>query len=104
MAMHRKAFNVDIDDTLSDDFARQTLSRGYTKYRAIEGALRAFLALPPDIQVALMETESSDIVQLLKEKLLDSDLEERLVGLSLVQKQKIAGFAKEVAKIVSEGK
>jgi len=51
MAMHNKSFNVDVNENLSDEFSNQISERGYTKYRAIEGALRAFMALSPAEQV-----------------------------------------------------
>jgi len=54
MAMHKKSFNVDVDEELSDGFSAQVDKRGYTKYRAIEGALRAFMSLPPEEQVKWM--------------------------------------------------
>jgi len=54
MGMHKKSFSVDVDDGVSDAFSSQVADRGYTKYRAVEGALRAFIAMPPEAQVAFM--------------------------------------------------
>jgi len=54
MAMHKKSFNVDVDEKLSDEFSAQVEQRGYTKYRAIEGALRGFMVLSAENQVRLI--------------------------------------------------
>jgi hypothetical protein len=54
MAMNRKPFTVDVTDVIADAFSAQVDERGYTKWRAIEGAIKAFLALEPDIQTKLM--------------------------------------------------
>jgi len=42
---NRKAFTVDTNISLSELFTKQALERGFTKYRAIEGAIRCWLAL-----------------------------------------------------------
>jgi len=57
--MHNKSFNVDVNENLSDEFSNQISERGYTKYRAIEGALRAFMALSPAEQVQWMSQGNS---------------------------------------------
>lgn len=54
MGNQQKNFNVNIDETLSDAFSAQVEQRGYTKYRAIEGALRGFMALSAENQVRLI--------------------------------------------------
>jgi hypothetical protein len=59
MAMHKKSFNIDVNENLSDEFSAQVTKRGYTKYRAIEGALRAFMALSPAEQVKWMSAGNS---------------------------------------------
>lgn len=61
MANERKAFTVEVNSDLSKQFSAQTEQRGYFKYRAIEGALRAFMALPAEEQVSLMfaDTEAN---------------------------------------------
>lgn len=61
---NRKAFTVEADEELSKAFSEQVDGRGYTKYRAIEGAIRLWLTLTPHEQVELIEgkpkPESSD--------------------------------------------
>ena len=55
----QKNFSVNVNEALSDEFSAQVDDRGYTKYRAIEGALRAFMVLSPDEQVKLMSASNS---------------------------------------------
>jgi len=50
----QKNFNVYVDEKVANAFSEQIDERGYTKYRAVEGALRAFIAIPPEVQVELM--------------------------------------------------
>ncbi|KKN73481.1 hypothetical protein LCGC14_0400560 [marine sediment metagenome] len=104
MAMHKKPFTVDVDEQLSDAFSAQADERGYTKYRAIEGALRAFIALPAGLQVDLMGNQISDVLTIIKTKLLDADLIDRLESLTPSQRTKLVALAKESAKIISRKK
>lgn len=101
MAMHKKPFTVDVDDDVSEAFSDQIEVRGYIKYRAIEGALRAFMALPPELQVQLMNNNVSDVSHLIKEKLLDADLVSRLGKLTSEQRNQLVALAKEGAKVLS---
>jgi len=57
----RKAFTVDADEFLSEKFSKQVLDRGYTKYRAIEGAMRLWLNLPTEMQATLIENPDLDM-------------------------------------------
>lgn len=54
MGNEQKNFNVNIAAQLSDEFSTHVEQRGYTKYRAIEGALRGFMALSAEDQVRLI--------------------------------------------------
>ena len=51
----RKAFTVEANEELSKRFSEQVEERGYTKYRAIEGAIRMWLTLTPHEQVELIK-------------------------------------------------
>lgn len=104
MAMHKKPFTVDINEKVSDAFSAQVEQRGFTKYRAIEGALRAFMVLPADLQVELIGNEIPDVLCLIREKLLDADLISRLGKLAPEQRSQLVALAKEGAKILSQGK
>jgi hypothetical protein len=101
MVMHKKPFTVDCDEQLSELFSKQVEERGFTKYRAVEGALRAFIALPKELQVELMNNQISDVSQLIKEKLLDADLLEKMRKLTPEQRNQVVFLAKKAAKIVS---
>lgn len=59
---NRKAFTVETNENLSGMFTKQALERGFTKYRAIEGSLRCWLALPKEVQVSLMELQNDEIM------------------------------------------
>lgn len=103
MAMHKKTFTVDVDDGLSEAFSTQVSKRGYTKYRAIEGALRAFMAIPPEAQVALM-SNGADAGEILLNVFRDLGLEVDLKKLTPAQRVQILTLAKEAAKKVSRKK
>lgn len=85
----QKNFSGNINEPLSDKFTQQAEDRGYTKYRAIEGALRCWLALPSDIQVKLMELKNSELLTM--DEIIDS------IGKSQFQADIEAAFA-EFAK------
>jgi len=54
----QKNFNVYVDEIVADDFSDYIDKSGYTKYRAVEAALRAFMSIPPEAQVALMSNNA----------------------------------------------
>ena len=60
----QKSFAVDVDSNLLKEFTDQYLNRGLKKYKALEGAIRLWITLPPQEQTQLIEgkpkPESSD--------------------------------------------
>lgn len=98
MVMHKKTFTVDVDDALSEVFSTLCDERGYTKYRALEGAIRAFIALPDEIQVALMKSQNSDVYELLVHGLRDIELIKGLQALTPEQRLILIESSKEVSK------
>ena len=50
----KKNFNVNVDLEIAESFDEQTAAKGYTKYRAVEGALRLWLTSSPEQQVKVM--------------------------------------------------
>jgi len=101
--MNKKAFNVDVNLEVAEKFSGQVEDRGYTKYRAVEAALRAFIALPEEAQVKLMSNEMEPEIVLIdtfREKALEYDLSK----LSPAQRVKVISLAKEAAKSVSRKK
>lgn len=98
MAMHKKPFNVDVNDALSEAFSTLCDERGYTKYRALEGALRAFISLPDELQVALMKSTNQDTYKLLVHGLRDIELIKGLQALTPEQRLILIESSKEVSK------
>jgi len=95
MAMHKNAFTVDVETELSEEFSNQVDERAYTKYRAIEGALRLFMALDPSWQVALMGTEGGKVAKVIAEQASDISYRERMPveeRAHFEQAAKIAGY------------
>jgi len=99
----QKNFNVNVDEAVADKFTEQTDQRGYTKYRAVEGALRAFMAIPSEAQVALM-SNSDNPKDILIKAFAAIGLEEDLKKLSPSQRNQILALAKEAAKTLSRKK
>jgi len=99
----QKNFSVNIGEKLCDEFSEHVDKSGYTKYRAIEGALRAFMAIPPEAQVALM-SNSDDPKEILVSTFGDISLEEGLKELNSAQRNQILALAKEAAKTLSRKK
>lgn len=101
MANSRKSFGVDIEETLSESFSAQIDERGYTKYRAVEGALRAFLVLPAELQVRLISVgnSSSDVYPMLVEGLLDVELAKALDNLGPDKQEFLALVRQAKAKV-----
>jgi hypothetical protein len=78
MAMHKKTFTVDVNDDLSEAFSAQVDERGYTKYRALEGAMRAFVALPAEVQVKLMSNSMKESYDVMVRGLLEAEVSKHL--------------------------
>jgi len=73
-----KNFNVNIDESLAEEFSIHIDARGFTKYRAVEGALRAFMALPAEVQTRLIANQNTDIYSILVRGLVDSEIQKHL--------------------------
>ena len=104
MVVQKRSFNVDVGEKLSDAFSAQVNDRGYTKYRAIEGALRAFMALPAELQVQLMSNDIQDVSKVLVEHLLDAETLKFLESLSPKSRQMTLEKLKEARAEVSRKK
>ncbi len=106
MGMHKNAFTVDVNEELSNSFSSQVEERAYTKYRAIEGALRLFMALDPGRQVALMSPEgdkaAEDIVQ--GSETIQADLERNFVPVKThqIERKRRQGFEKVCKELLSD--
>jgi len=98
MSRKEKSFGISIEEKLSEAFSTLCYERGYTKYRAIEGALRAFIALPDELQVALMKGSNQDTYKLLVQGLRDIELIKGLQALTPEQRLILIESSKEVSK------
>lgn len=97
MTNEQKNFNVNVDAKLSDVFSEQAEQRGYTKYRAVEGALRAFIVLPPELQVKLIAGTDKDLYTTLVQGLVDAEIQKHLARL-VPAKEKLLSLLKQAAK------
>jgi len=77
-AQGQKNVNVNIDENLYDEFSTHTDQRGYTKYRAVEGALRVFMALPAEVQTQLISNSKKDIYAMLVRGLVETEISKHL--------------------------
>lgn len=91
-------FNVNVDEKIAEMFSTICDERGYTKYRAIEGALRAFISLPDELQVSLMKSTNQDAYKLLVQGLRDIELIKGLQDLTPEQRLILIESSKEVSK------
>ncbi len=51
MGTNQKSFTVDVPVEVSEAFSDHIDEQGYTKWRAVMGALKAYMVLPPEVQV-----------------------------------------------------
>lgn len=94
----QKNFNVNVSEELSDAFSSQVDERGYTKYRAVEGALRAFMVLPPEIQIKLIANNQNDVYTMLVRGLVDSEIAKRLEELGPAKEKFLALLTQVIGK------
>ena len=98
----RKSFGGEVSEKLADAFIEYCDQRGLTKYRAIEGALRAFMALPPEVQVELMSNNDKNALEILTTAFRDADAEDFLRSLKPADRTKVISLAKQAQKIASQ--
>lgn len=91
----KKTLNV-FDKTVFNAFTKLVEDKGYTQYRAVEGALRVFISLPDELQVPLMSGNNRDVYKLLVHKLQDIELTRKLQALSPEQRLVLIETAKEL--------
>ena len=96
----QKNFNVNVSEKLSDAFSAQVDERGYTKYRAVEGALRAFIALPAELQVQLISNakSESDVYAMLVRGLVETEIAKHLDDLGPAKEKFLALLKQATAK------
>lgn len=87
------------DEKVFNDFDKHTQQRGLIKYRAVEAALTAFMALPPDAQMALM-SNTVNPEEILKKTFSDLALQQDLAKLSPARRTQILELARQAAKTI----
>ena len=96
----KKPFTVDILEDLSEEFEDFRVNSGFTKWQAITGAIRAYMALPADVQVALNAPDMTVTVagKLIADKICDL---ERIRLLGKLDPDQVA-YLQEITKEVTE--
>lgn len=93
-----KNISAYIDPKVVEELSNQTDKKGYTKRKAIEGAIKAFISLPDELQVALMKSSNQDTYKLLVQGLRDIELIKGLQSLTPEQRLILIESSKEVSK------
>ena len=93
-----KNISAYIDPKVAEELSKQTDNKGYTKRKAIEGAIKAFISMPDELQVALMKSTNQDTYKLLVHGLRDIELIKGLQALTPEQRLILIESAKEVSK------
>ena len=91
MSKDQKNINVKIDSELQDQFTKHVDERGYTKYRALEGAIKVFITLSPVLQVKLMspDVSSEDAINIVSQQLMENMTQQVLSRLTPEQRSKL---------------
>lgn len=93
-----KNISAYVNPKVAEEFSEQSEERGYVKRKAIEGALKVFLSLPSEVQVAVMESRNSGVYKILIQKLRDIELTRNVEALSPEQRLVLIESAKELTK------
>jgi len=93
----KKTLNI-LDVNVFNALTKLVEDKGYTQYRAVEGAIRAFIALPDSLQVELMKSTNQDAYKILVHGLRDIELIKGLQALTPEQRLVLIESSKEVSK------
>jgi len=86
----QKNLNANVSSKVLDVFETQREKRGWNKYRAVEGALRVWTGLPPEIQIKIMESSPEKMYDVLVDGLLTAEIEKHLDKLGPTKKKFLA--------------
>jgi len=100
MAIHRKPFNVDIDEGIAESFQKFIDSTGLSKYRVLQAAIRAYLALPPDLQLRLTNPDTDDIYAILVRSIIERETQKHLEELGPAKEEFLLLLKQAKAKVV----
>jgi hypothetical protein len=90
----KDGYSVEVKAEYGQVFGDQCDKRGYIKWRAVGGALRIWLTLPPEVQTALMAGQ--DPAKLLPTYYKDKGIRQFLDSLGPVGKEEFLEAAKEL--------
>ncbi len=102
----KKTLSTEMSGNILDEFNEFVASNGYVKYRAVEAAMRAFMALPAEARVALMNDKVSQEhdLAIIADTVVDSQLAILLRPLPMKQKEQVLLSAKELRQKASRDK
>ena len=86
----KRAFTVELDVELADSFTDFVDNRGLKKTRAIAGAVRAFMALPSELQTQLIANNACDVYTMLVRGLVESEIQKHLDDLGPAKEKFLA--------------
>lgn len=93
----KKAFTVELDAKLADKFADFTDQRGLKKTRAIEGAVRVFMVLSPELQAQLIANNVSDVYAMLVQGLVETEIQKHINELGPAKENFLALLKQAIA-------
>ena len=95
----QKNLNANINAEVFDAFETQKDKYGWNKYRAVEAALKAFMAMPAELQVRIISAEpSNNIYPLLIRGLVDAEIAKHLDNLGPTREKFLALLAQVKGK------
>lgn len=104
MGTNQKSFTVDVPVEVSEVFSEHVDTQGYTKWRAVMGALKAYMVLPPEVQVFVNNpnTTVKQARKMIAQSYGDKLLLELLGKLTPHQQMFLIETAKEIAAQLSQ--
>ena len=103
---NKKTFSTEMSGAILDEFNSYVVQHGYVKYRAVEAAMKAFMAFPPDVQSALMQESKNQkgILNLIANGIIDKQILSQITHLLPEQKGHLFQEIKQLRAKVSRKK
>ena len=104
MAMHSNPFTVDVPDDISSAFTEICERLELTKWKAIAGALKAYLSLEEDAQLYLHRTSTTieDAKKLISQSFIQAERKRVLGKLSPEQEAYLIEITKKTTKRLAQ--
>jgi len=90
-----KAVFANIDKNLAESFDKYIEDRGYTKYRALQTAIKIYMCLPNDVLSACMESNAKDFYRVLLSAIQSRELTRRIQTMTPDQQALMFDLVKE---------